>query len=607
MRYLFGFLCVCALGVTPLVGCSETTGDGGSGGSAGTGGSGGGGTGGMPECQNPEDCDDGQECTADVCADGMCEYTPLADGTACDESNECTTGMCASGECDTTPVLDGTVCGNGVGTCQTGICSNVACTEQGIRDAIAAGGGPYTFDCNGPQTVVTAAEILIDNDVILDGKGNLTMDGNSDALPEEDQYPVFVVLADVTAELRGFVVTGGNAIGEFGEGGGGVLNMGTLTMADSAVSGNSAESIGGGIRNTGTLTMTTGAVSENSGTGILNQGTMMLTNITVSRNSGSGIHNEGTMTLTNSRVSENTCGDYCNAAGILNTDFEEPLTVPVLTLTNSTVSGNTCGDYCFGAGISNVGHREPVGVAMLTLTNSTVSENTCGDYCLADGIANDGTLTLTNSTVSNNDEDGRFAWPSCDVLNNGTLTLTNSTVSNHTRSVDDPEDAPICNSTSLFRGANGDDNPMLTLINSTVSGDIAEAGGAVWSEPGATTTLINSVVDGDCIGGGVITSNGYNIESPGDTCGFDQTGDQPGVTAEELNLGPLQDNGGPTETHALGLLPTLSVAIDQIPEAECLDADGSPLTTDQRGLARPVPIPGPEAKCDVGAFEEQGP
>ena len=29
MRYLFGLLCVCALGVMPLVGCSETTGDGG--------------------------------------------------------------------------------------------------------------------------------------------------------------------------------------------------------------------------------------------------------------------------------------------------------------------------------------------------------------------------------------------------------------------------------------------------------------------------------------------------------------------------------------------------------------------------------------------------
>jgi len=47
MRYLFGFLCACALGVVPLVGCSETAGDGGSGGTAGSGGVGGdGGSGG---------------------------------------------------------------------------------------------------------------------------------------------------------------------------------------------------------------------------------------------------------------------------------------------------------------------------------------------------------------------------------------------------------------------------------------------------------------------------------------------------------------------------------------------------------------------------------
>ena len=41
MRYLFGFLCMCALGVFPLVGCSENGGEGGTGGTAGTGGTGG--------------------------------------------------------------------------------------------------------------------------------------------------------------------------------------------------------------------------------------------------------------------------------------------------------------------------------------------------------------------------------------------------------------------------------------------------------------------------------------------------------------------------------------------------------------------------------------
>lgn len=38
MRYLFGFLCACVLGLMPLLGCSETNGTGGSGGDGGSGG-----------------------------------------------------------------------------------------------------------------------------------------------------------------------------------------------------------------------------------------------------------------------------------------------------------------------------------------------------------------------------------------------------------------------------------------------------------------------------------------------------------------------------------------------------------------------------------------
>ena len=41
MRHLIGFLCVCALGLMPLVGCSDPEGDGGSGGAGGTAGAGG--------------------------------------------------------------------------------------------------------------------------------------------------------------------------------------------------------------------------------------------------------------------------------------------------------------------------------------------------------------------------------------------------------------------------------------------------------------------------------------------------------------------------------------------------------------------------------------
>jgi len=54
---------------------------------------------------------------------------------------------------------------------------------------------------------------------------------------------------------------------------------------------------------------------------------------------------------------------------------------------------------------------------------------------------------------------------------------------------------------------------------------------------------------------------------------------------------------GRTETHAL--LPG-SVAVDRIPEAMCMDADGLPLTTDERSEPRPG-----GAMCDVSAFEVQ--
>jgi hypothetical protein len=64
-------------------------------------------------------------------------------------------------------------------------------------------------------------------------------------------------------------------------------------------------------------------------------------------------------------------------------------------------------------------------------------------------------------------------------------------------------------------------------------------------------------------------------------------------------LGPLQNNGGPTQTMAP--LPG-SPAIDAGASTLAVDAQGNPLTTDQRGLAR---VSG--AAVDIGAFEIQAP
>jgi hypothetical protein len=85
MRYLFGFLCVCALGLMPLVGCSETS----------------------PSLCEGVVCDDENECTNDACdpATGTCDNTPVGDGTACGS------GACLDGVCTALVTVSGTVDG----------------------------------------------------------------------------------------------------------------------------------------------------------------------------------------------------------------------------------------------------------------------------------------------------------------------------------------------------------------------------------------------------------------------------------------------------------------------------------------------------------------
>jgi len=193
----------------------------------------------------------------------------------------------ACGDTNVTVICNGGEAGDV--NCEDGVC---ACTEEGIRAAITVGGGPFTFSCDGPTTVKTEAEIVIDNDVILDGEGNMTLDANG-------EHSVLWVHERVAAELRGFAVTGGNANALEEGNGGGIINDGDLTIADCSIRENVAF-LGGGISNIGTLTLTRSTVSGNSasrGGGIFNEGMATLTNSTISGNTDDGISNDGTMML----------------------------------------------------------------------------------------------------------------------------------------------------------------------------------------------------------------------------------------------------------------------------------------------------------------------
>ena len=181
-------------------------------------------------------------------------------------------------------------------------------------------------------------------------------------------------------------------------------------------------------------------------------------------------------------------------------------------------------------------------------------ESTFADGCSA--ILTAGYLEVVRSTIRDNSGAGIGVGA-------GTATLVNTTLSN--------------NDVGIGGGP-------ATVLSSTFVGGTAITG---------NISVGGSIVQGDC--GTEVVSLGDNIERPSDTCGFDQPTDQVNVSADDLKLGELADNGGPTLTHALG---AGSVAIDNIPEADCVDAEGEPLTTDQRGVMRPQ-----GDSCDAGAFE----
>jgi hypothetical protein len=131
--------------------------------------------------------------------------------------------------------------------------------------AFSAGGGIYNLG-----TVTLRDSAVSDNVAVSDGGGGI---GNG---------------AAGTTTMRNSIVSGNRALfGGSPADGGGISNFGTLSLADSTVSGNHANDRGGGIYNgaTGTGTLTKSTVSANTaaiGPGIYNDGgTITLTDSTV--------------------------------------------------------------------------------------------------------------------------------------------------------------------------------------------------------------------------------------------------------------------------------------------------------------------------------------
>ena len=428
-----------------------------------------------------------------------------------------------------------------------------------IEQANAAS-SPTTIDfrlASTPATItLTQGQLEFSNSAdstTIDGPGAslLSISGNNASR-------VFEVDKGVAASLSGLTITGGSTTGS----GGGLYNYGSVTLTGCTISGNSAGSatsggIGGGLMNAGAVTLSGCTISGNSATspmhskrggvaGLASSGTATLIDCTISGNSTSsgagGLWSNGTVNLTECAISGNSSG-LSNGG--------------TATLTGCTISDNS------GAGIASGNGYQ---AASLTLTDCTISGNSGG------GLGNFGTATVADCTINGNSAPYRAGG----VDNFGTASLTACTISGNS--------APVGGGVYNYQGVNPYSGHVyagtVTLNDTIVAGNTDGQGTA--SDIGGNATSI--------------LSGSYNLIGTGGSGGLTNGTDGNIVLTSlaNLDLGPLADNGGPTETMAL--LPG-SAAIRAGTTAD-YPGTSTPISTDQRG--RPL-----DSAPDIGAYQTQ--
>lgn len=423
------------------------------------------------------------------------------------------------------------------------------CNEGALREAVAKA-QLVTFSCSG--TIVLSFPIPIYADTVIEGGGSVTLDGGGATL-------LFYVAPYTHLELHDLTLTGGST--PFG-GGGLIINEGMLTISGSSLSGSSATH-GGAIENTGTLIIRDSTLSGNSavfGGAITthNGGETTITNSTLSGNSaeyGGALHVDDSSTTV---VASTLSGNSGYQGGAL---YNQAGTVAIIT---SRLTDNVA--EVDGGAIAN--YAGSVDIVASTLHNNHSDDVGGGIY------DRDGTLTLTASTLSGN---SAYYGAGIYTQDNGTLTIHASTLTD--------------NSATSFGGAifNGS---TVAVIASTLSGNSATQGRAILTGDDAVTTVAASVLSGGSLCSGGATSGGYNVAGDA-SCGLTGAGD---LQNSDPLLGPLQHNGGPTDTQ---LPQPGSPAIDRVPTSTCATLSAANDGRDQRGALRPAG----NTRCDSGATE----
>lgn len=436
------------------------------------------------------------------------------------------------------------------------VCPDGSCTYSTITEAVAAAPDGSVISL---QAGTYTENLVITKSLTIQGQGAgvTVIDGGGRDTVILTEDVVTVMIKDVT-------IQNGRSLD-----GGGISNPdGIVTVLNSVIQNNDAVcGEGGGILNFGTIVLQGVTITGNQaayGGGILNDELLLGRHITVTQNSavdnlcagitgyGGGIDNSGTISLTGAFLEGNTAvndGGAVENAG-------------VFTVALSLFENNH--SQTKGGGLDNVANSQ----AAVRQSTFRLNEADFGG-----GINNEGTMRLMSSAIYSNTAvlSGSSGGGGLRNEMSGSLMVTNSTISGNTAG----EGGGLLNAgtgaTAVFHSS--------TLVN-----NIGVSYGGIYNVTGSVS-LDNTIVAGqgngrDC--GGSITSNGSNLDSD-DSCLLGMA-DLKGVS--QPFIGPLQDNGGPTWTHALLI------------GSPAIDASAVCEPTDQRGVPRPV-----GSACDIGAYE----
>ena len=380
-----------------------------------------------------------------------------------------------------------------------------------LRSALASAANGDVIDVTGVFGNIGGG-LLVTNSVTILGSGPtlVSLSGGNHVLH---------IGSNTTVVIADFTIQNGWANGAeegtlSGCAGGGIYNdHATLYVIDCYLSGNLANCTGGAI--------------ENDATGTGASATLTILDSTISGNGandgGGGIENDG-----------------------------GPFGTATLTIANCTVIGNYLSGST-GGGIGNF--TRGGGVAVVNIAYSNIISNSGGG---GSGISNgaysggaSGILNVVNSTISGNSADygGGGILNGADLGGTAVAAITNCTVSGNYAA-----GGGIEKGGGIENGADPGSTAILTVANCTFSGN--RYGGIENDGNGGTAalrignTILNAGASGPNLYSnlGTVTSLGYNLSSDNGGGYLTATGDQ---TNTDPMLGPLQDNGGPTFTHAL--------------------------------------------------------